>query len=107
MPLEDLRIIFDLDGTAAVMIPAPEYLATLTGTDEEKVIHCADKRLPTGTKYEIIDRSVTDIDDRSFREAWEYEAGAAEKTSADLSDALCLKYQMVDADGNALQTLAL
>jgi len=94
MALEDLRIVFDLDGKAAVMIPAPEYLAILTGTDEEKVIHCADKRLPTGTKYEIIDRSVTDIDDRTFRDAWEYTAGAAEKTSADLSTANLAKYNM-------------
>ena len=95
MALEDLRIIFDLDGTAAVMIPAPEYLARLTGTDEEKVIHCADKRLPTGTKYEIIDRSVTDIDDRSFRDAWEYVPDASvEKASADLSATLLTKFNM-------------
>ena len=95
MALKDLRIIFDLDGTAAVMIPAPEYLATLTGTDEERVIHCADKRLPTGTKYEIIDRSVTDISDRTFRDAWEYVADASvEKASADISAVDLTRYGM-------------
>ncbi len=92
--MSTLKIIFDYDGTAAVMIPVPEYLAKLTGTEEEKLIHCADKRLPTGTKYEIIDTDVTDISDRTFRDAWEYTAGAAEKTSADISSADLLKYNM-------------
>ena len=65
-------------------IPAPNFLASLTGTDEEKSIYCANKDLPTGTKYEIIADSV-DLSDRTFRNAWEYTAGADEKTSADLT----------------------
>ena len=87
-----MKIIYDNSGTLAQMIPAPNFLATLTGTDEEKMIHLANKDIPTGTKYEITDE---DTSDRSFRNAWEYVAGASEKTSADLSDEDKLKYNQM------------
>jgi hypothetical protein len=87
-----MRLIYDNDGVAAVVIPASKFLAKLTGTDEEKMIHLANKDLPTGTKYEIIGDDV-DLSDRSFRNAWTYTANAAvEKTSAELSDEDKLKY---------------
>ena len=89
-----MRLIYDNDGVAAVVTPAPKFLAQLTGTLEEKLIHIANKDLPTGTKYEIIADSV-DLDDRTFREAWEYTADASvEKTSADLSAEDLVKYNM-------------
>ena len=88
-----MRLIYDNGGVAAVLTPAPKFLATLTGTDEEKLIHIANKDLPTGTKYEIIADSV-DLSDRSFRNAWTYTAGSDEKTSADLSDEDLAKYNM-------------
>ena len=89
-----MRLIYDNGGVAAVVIPASKFLAGLTGTDEEKMIHIANKDLPTGTKYEIIGDDV-DLSDRSFRNAWEYVAGASEKTSADLSDEDKLKYNQM------------
>ena len=89
----NMRIIYDNSGIAAVLIPAPKFLAQLTGTDEEKMIHLANKDLPTGTKYEIIADSV-DLSDRAFRDAWTYTAGADEKTSADLSAEDLVKYNM-------------
>ena len=46
-----MRLIYDNSGKAAVLTPAPKFLAQLTGTDEEKLIHIANKDLPTGTKY--------------------------------------------------------
>ena len=85
----------------AQMTPAPKFLATLEGTDEEKLIHIANKDLPTGTKYEITD---ADLSDRSFRNAWEYVAGASEKTSEDLSLDDQLKYNHItqeEYDANA------
>ena len=88
-----MRLIYDNGGTAAVVIPAPKFLAQLSGTDEEKLIHLANKQLPTGTKYEIIDDSV-DLSDRAFRNAWTYTAGSDEKTSADLSADDLAKYNM-------------
>jgi hypothetical protein len=88
-----MRLLYDNDGIAAVMYPAPNFLATLTGTDEEKMIHLANKNLPTGTKYEIIADSV-DLSDRAFRNAWTYTAGSDEKTSADLSADDLAKYNM-------------
>ena len=101
-----MKIIFpsiDEDGEAilAQMIPAPKFLAQLEGTDEEKLIHLANKTLPTGTKYEITDE---DLSDRTFRNAWEYVAGASEKTSEDLSLDDQLKYNKItqeeyDANG--------
>ena len=86
-----MKIIYDNNGTLSQLIPAPKFLAQLTGTDEEKLIHIANKDLPTGTKYEITD---ADHSDRTFRDAWEYVAGVSEKTSADISDEDLLKYNM-------------
>jgi hypothetical protein len=88
-----MKLIYDNSGVAAVVVPAPKFLAQLTGTDEEKLIHIANKDLPTGTKYEIIGDDV-DLSDRSFRNAWTYTAGSDEKTSADLSDEDLAKYNM-------------
>ena len=89
-----MKLIYDNSGVAAVVIPAPKFLAQLEGTLEEKLIHIANKDLPTGTKYEIIADSV-DLSDRAFRDAWEYVAGASEQTSADLSDEDKLKYNQM------------
>jgi hypothetical protein len=89
-----MRIIYDNGGVAAVLIPASKFLAQLEGTLEEKLIHIANKDLPTGTKYEIIADSV-DLSDRTFRNAWTYTAGSDEKTSADLSDEDKLKYNQM------------
>ena len=88
-----MRLIYDNSGVAAVVVPAPKFLAQLTGTDKEKLIHIANKDLPTGTKYEIIADSV-DLSDRTFRNAWTYTAGSDEKTSADLSADDLAKYNM-------------
>ena len=75
-----MKIIYDFEGIASVMVPTPKFLATLTGTDEEKTIYVANKDLPTGTKYEIIGDDV-DLSDRTFRNAWTYTAGDNERTS--------------------------
>jgi hypothetical protein len=89
-----MRLIYDNNGIASVLTPTPKFLATLTGTDEEKLIHIANKDLPTGTKYEIIGDDV-DLSDRTFRDAWTYTADASkEKTSADLSAEDLAKYNM-------------
>ena len=91
-----MRLIYDNSGVAAVLIPAPKFLAQLEGTLEEKLIHIANKDLPTGTKYEIIADSV-DLSDRTFRGAWEYTANAAvEKTSADLTAEELVEYNMTE-----------
>ena len=91
------RIIFpDGDGTMSVMTPSSNALSLLTKFDtiDEKLIHLANKSLPTGTKYELIDESV-DLSDRTFRDAWEYTADASkEKTSADLSAGELNQYNM-------------
>ena len=90
-----MRLIYDNNGVAAVVIPAPKFLAKLTGTLEEKLIYIANKDLPTGTKYEIIGDDV-DLSDRTFRDAWTYTADASvEQTSADLSDEDKLKYNQM------------
>ena len=97
-----MNIIYDNSGTLAQLIAAPKFLAQLavldadgndTVTLENKLIHIANKDLPTGTKYEITD---ADLSDRSFRNAWEYVAGASEKTSEDLSAEDLAKYNMTE-----------
>ena len=86
-----MKIIYPTTDGLAQLIPAPKFLDTLTGTEEEKLIHIANKNLPTGTKYEITD---ADLSDRTFRNAWEYVAGENEKTSEDLSAEDLAKYNM-------------
>jgi len=97
-----MKIIYPNDeGGVSVVHPAPKFLAQLEGTDEEKLIHIANKDLPTGTPYEITDE---DLSDRTFRNAWEYVAGADEKTSEDLSLDDQLKYNHItqeEYDANA------
>ena len=100
-----MRLIYDNDGVASVVTPTPKFLAQLKGpldengddtvmTLEEKLIHIANKDLPTGTKYEIIADSV-DLSDRTFRNAWTYTADASvEKTSADLTAEELASYNM-------------
>ena len=91
-----MRLIYDNNGVAAVLIPAPKFLAQLEGTLEEKLIHIANKDLPTGTKYEIIADSV-DLSDRAFRGAWTYTADASvEQTSADLTEEELASYNMTE-----------
>ena len=88
-----MKIIYAQDnGILAQVVPAPKFLAQLEGTEEEKLIHIANKDLPTGTKYEITD---ADLSDRTFRNAWTYTAGSDEKTSEDLSLADQLKYNRI------------
>ena len=89
-----MKIIYaQSNGVLAVLAPAPKFLNQLTGTDEEKLIHIANKNLPTGTKYEIVADNVPPSD-RTFRNAWEYETGSNEKTSADLTAEELKKYNM-------------
>jgi hypothetical protein len=90
------RIIFDNGGKAGILTPADKFLATLTGTIDEKLIYVANKDLPTGTKYELIDASV-DLSDRTFRNAWEYTADSSvEKTSADLTADQLARHNMTE-----------
>ena len=61
------RIIYPNDeGGVSIIIPTPEYL--LDHTIEE----LAAKDVPAGKPYKIVD--VSDIpEDRTFRDAWEYQ----------------------------------
>lgn len=87
-----MNIIYPTTDGLAQLVPSDKFLATLTGTDEEKLIHVANKDLATGTKYEITN---ADLSDRAFRNAWEYTAGSDEKTSVDLSLDDQLKYNKI------------
>ena len=90
-----MQIIFEgKDGILARLIGVDEFVDNITGTDEEKMIHLANKDLDTGTKYEIVADDYV-LSDRTFRNAWEYVAGGAEKTSADLSLDYQLKYNKI------------
>jgi hypothetical protein len=61
------RIIYPTDdGGVAILIPTPEYLETHT------IEELAAKDVPAGKAYQIV--SVADIpEDRTFRNAWEYQ----------------------------------
>ena len=64
------RIIYPTDdGGVDIIIPAPAWLAEEGNTMEV----LAEMKVPEGTPYKIVD--VTDIpSDRTFRNAWEYQA---------------------------------
>ena len=61
------RIIYpNDDGGVSIIIPAPEYLETHT------IEELAAKDVPAGKPFKIVD--VSDIpEDRTFRNAWEYQ----------------------------------
>lgn len=61
------RIIYPNDnGGVSILIPTPEYLA------EHTIEELAAKDVPAGKPYKIVD--VSDIpEDRTFRDAWEYQ----------------------------------
>jgi hypothetical protein len=61
------RIIYPTDeGGVAIIIPTPEYLADHT------IEELAAKDVPAGKPFKIVD--VSDIpEDRTFRNAWEYQ----------------------------------
>jgi opacity protein-like surface antigen len=90
-----MRIIYpnNEDGVS-VLIPAPKFLAQLEGSETEKLLHIAHKDLPTGTPFEIVEDDYVPSD-RSFRNAWEYVAGADEQVSEDLSLDDQLKYNHI------------
>ena len=62
------RIIYPNDnGGVSILIPTPEYLA------EHTIEELAAKDVPAGKPYKIVD--VADVpSDRTFRNAWEYQA---------------------------------
>jgi len=88
-----MRIIYQENDNMVMVRPVDSFLDTLEGTPEEKMIYLANKDLPTGTRYELVDDST--IPDDYFRNAWEYVAGASEKTSEDLSLDDQLKYNHI------------
>lgn len=61
------RIIYPNDnGSVSILIPTPEYLA------EHTIEELAAKDVPAGKPFKIVD--VSDIpEDRTFRDAWEYQ----------------------------------
>tara|TARA_R110002074_G_scaffold25490_1_gene75417 strand:+ start:169 stop:399 length:231 start_codon:yes stop_codon:yes gene_type:complete len=75
-----MRIIFSDNGGCSIMTPTPDFLSSLPAdwSDEEKMIHVANKDLPSETKYEIVDEVPSD---RTFRDAWEYTSGPGERTA--------------------------
>lgn len=83
----------DEKGRCCVLHPMQRFLDTLTGTEEEKLIHVADKDLPTGTSYEIIEKS--DLPSREFRNAWKYQGGENERLSNELSRQHQFKYRVL------------
>ena len=90
-----MRIIYQENENAVVVQPVNSFLDTLEGTLEEKMIHLANKDLPTGTKYELVEDLIIPNDD--FRDAWTYTADASvEKTSEDLTPEELAKYNMTE-----------
>ena len=64
------RIIYPTpEGGVAILIPAPEWLAEEGNTIEK----LAEKDVPAGVEFKIIDTADVPTD-RTFRNAWEYQA---------------------------------
>jgi hypothetical protein len=65
--MSNQRIIYPTeDGGVTVIIPTLEYL------EDHTIKEIAEKDVPTGVEYKIVD--VSEIpSDRTFRSAWEYQ----------------------------------
>ena len=65
--MKNKRIIYpNDDGGVSILIPTPEYL------QDHTIEELAAKDVPAGKPYKIVD--VSDIpEDRTFRNAWEYQ----------------------------------
>jgi hypothetical protein len=65
--MSNKRIIYPtVDGGVVVLIPTSEYL------EDHTIEEIAEKDVPTGVEYKIVD--VSEIpSDRTFRSAWEYQ----------------------------------
>jgi hypothetical protein len=65
--MSNQRIIYPTeDGGVTVIIPTSEYL------EDHTIEEIAEKDVPTGVEYKIVD--VSEIpSDRTFRSAWEYQ----------------------------------
>jgi hypothetical protein len=77
----DKRIIYPTDdGGVAILIPTPECIA------EHTIEEIADKDVPAGKAYKIVD--VADVpSDRTFRSAWEVdEATLTDGVGADSNE---------------------
>lgn len=62
------RIIYPKDdGGVAIVIPTPEALETMT------IEEIAEKDVPAGKEFKIVDTDSIPTD-RTFRDAWEYQA---------------------------------
>ena len=65
--MSNKRIIYPtVDGGVVVLIPTSEYL------EDHTIEEIAEKDVPTGVEYKIVD--VSEIpSDRTFRSAWKYQ----------------------------------
>jgi len=100
------KIIWNEDGKMVVTTPSQEFFDELQEEypewDEMQILrHIADKDVPTGTRYEIVEEPVitsavgddgTGRPDRTFRDAWEYDDADATEESSELSDEDKRKY---------------
>ncbi len=88
-----MRIIYQLGERAAVIVPAAKFLNSLPKewSEEERLTHLADKELPTGTEYEIVDEK--ELPPRDFRDAWEFTAGEGNKESQELDVESKVRYR--------------
>ena len=95
-----MRILHD-DGTGglAIVIPAPQYLASLQAanpqaTEAQLMEYIANKDVPNGTAFEVVEDA--DIPtDRTFRNAWKHDTSPApEKVSADMTKAAVIAHEI-------------
>jgi|TARA_R100000479_G_scaffold38350_1_gene17055 hypothetical protein len=93
-----LGIVYpDDSGNVWVLRPVPEFLESLPEewTEEQKLIHVANKDLATGQKFEVVELST--LPDKRFFGAWEYTAGQDEKESEELEQEFKVKYKQEGA----------
>ena len=96
-----MRILYSQeDGVLAVTVPAPKYMQHLRDTanrevtDTEIMAHIAQKDLPNGRAFEVVEDSDVPTD-RTFRNAWEHDTSAApEKVKTNMGKAKLLAHDM-------------
>ena len=105
--MSNLAIIYEDENGGCVLLRAvPSFLDSLDEdwSDEEKLIHVADRDLKTGQRYEIV--NLADLPERRFFHAWKYVAGESERESDELGAVFKAKYgqELSDSEKSEVET---
>ncbi len=78
----NMKIIFKQEDSelVGVIYPEPKFLNSLEGSELDRLVMLANKDLPAGAKYEVVEDDVVP-ETKEERRNWRYASGPQERTS--------------------------